>query len=50
MMKKKQAQKFLIISHSLTIQYGNNRSSVTFTDEIGTERKYTLNEEGYATQ
>lgn len=39
-----------IISHSLTIQYGNNRSSVTFTDEIGTERKYTLNEEGYATQ
>ena len=39
-----------IISHSLTIQYGNNRSSVTFTDEIGTERKYILNEEGYATQ
>ena len=39
-----------IISHPLTIQYGNNRSSVTFTDEIGTERKYTLNEEGYATQ
>ena len=39
-----------IISHSLTIQYENNRSSVTFTDEIGTERKYTLNEEGYATQ
>lgn len=34
-----------IISHPLTIQYGNNRSSVTFTDEIGTERKYTLNEE-----
>ena len=39
-----------IISHPLTIQYGSNRSSVTFTDEIGTERKYTLNEEGYATQ
>lgn len=39
-----------IISHPLTIQYGNNRSSVTFTDEIGTERKYTLNEEGYAAQ
>ena len=38
-----------IISHPLTIQYGSNRSSVTFTDEIGTERKYTLNEEGYAT-
>lgn len=39
-----------IISHPLTVQYRNNRSSVTLTDEIGTERKYTLNEEGYVTQ
>lgn len=38
------------ITNPITVQYGNNRSSVTFTDDIGTERKYTLNEEGYATQ
>ena len=38
------------ITNPIAVQYENNRGSVTFTDETGTERKYTLNEEGYATQ
>lgn len=38
-----------IIENPVTIQYGANRSSVTLTDNIGTQRTYSLNEEGYAT-
>lgn len=38
-----------ILTNPIAIEYGNNRKSVTFTDEAGTQRTYTLNEQGYAT-
>lgn len=39
-----------ILTNPLTILYGSNRNSITFTDETGIQRKYTLNDQGYATK
>lgn len=39
-----------VYTNPVTVQYGADRSSVTLTDEMGTQRKYTLNDMGYATQ
>lgn len=39
-----------VYTHPITVEYGADRSSVTLTDEMGTQRKYTLNDLGYATQ
>ncbi|WP_368125265.1 DUF4595 domain-containing protein [Bacteroides faecis] len=38
------------ITNPIAVRYENNRGSVTLTDETGIQRKYTLNEQGYATQ
>lgn len=37
-------------SNLIIVEYASDRSSVTLTDEMGTQRKYTLNDMGYATQ
>lgn len=38
-----------VYTNPISIQYDNNRSSVTLTDEMGTTRLYILNDEGFAT-
>lgn len=39
-----------VYTHPITVEYGSDRSSVTLTDEMGTQRRYILNDMGYATQ
>lgn len=39
-----------VYTNPITVEYASDRSSVTLTDEMGTQRKYTLNDMGYATQ